>query len=50
MQTCQTHQILYLKWVYFIVCKLYPSKTNLKYILRDQLYITSECLFETSEE
>lgn len=30
---CQTHQILHLKWMHFILCKLYLSKVDLEKIL-----------------
>ena len=30
---CQTHQILHLKWMHFIFCKLYLNKVDLKKIL-----------------
>lgn len=30
---CQSHQILHLKWMHFIFCKLYLNKVDLKKIL-----------------
>ena len=34
---CQTHQILHLKWMHFILCKLYLNKVDLEEILSPSL-------------